>query len=317
MVSTAPNTSNNHSSLSLNLACPIHGISMEIQKKLQLTHSYFLCPLSLAIATCSFLANFLLIFAVMRLRASAHPSLIYFCSLAGSDLLWTTVQLYRCFADYFGIYHCSPKRLVILFGSIGTASFCGTLSNLVIISRDRFHATSRPLWYRSHMSQSRALRDAIVSWLSSLLITCAVTPIFFRSVFQIKTTIYQAAWIIATIFVTISGSVIIVCNIKMYKASRDQRNVMPQCNAQQAAATLRRERRVAKTMKLIMIAFLISYLPPLVILIILLFIGYVEIYNSLSQLFLIFITINGLLNPVICFSRNENLRRSLRDSWRC
>ena len=185
LVSTATKTTNNHSGLPLNLACPIPGISMEIQQKLQLTHSYFLCTLSLAIATCSFLANFLLIFAVMRLRASAHPSLTYFCSLAGSDLIWTTVQLYRCLADYFGIYHCSPRRLVILFGSIGNASFCGTLSNLVIISRDRFHAISLALWYGSHMTQSCAVRDAIVSWLSSFLITSAVTPIFFRSIFQI------------------------------------------------------------------------------------------------------------------------------------
>ena len=317
MVSTAPNTTTNHSSLPPYLPCPVPGFSMEIQQKLQFINGYFLCPLSLTIATCSFLGNFLLIFAVMRQRATAHPSLTYFCSLAVSDLIWTTVQFYRCSADYFGIYHCSPRRLVLLFGSIGTVSSYGTLSNLIIISRDRFRAISRPIWYRSHMTQSRAFRDAIASWLSSLITTCAVSPIFFRSVFHITTIIYQAAWVIATVLLTVSGSIIIAFHVKMYKASRDQRNNMPQCNAQQAAAALLREKRVAKTMRLIMIAFVISYSPPLLIAIILLGIGYVEIYNSLGQLFVVFITLNGLLNPMICFTRNENLRRSLRDSFRC
>ena len=317
MLSNAPNITSNHSSLSPYLACPVPGISTEIQQKLQLIHSYFLCPLSLTIAACSFLGNFLLIVAVMRLRVTAHPSLIYFCSLAVSDLIWTTVQFYRCSADYLGIYHCSPRRLVLLFGSIGTVSFCGILSNLVIISRDRFRAISRPLWYRSHITQSRALRDAIVSWLSSLITACAVSPIFLRSVFQIKTIIYQAAWIIATVFLTVSGSIIIACHVKMYKASRDQRKNMPQCNAQQEAAALLREKRVAQTMTLIVIAVVISYSPPLVIPIILLLQGYFEMFNSLSHLLLIFIALNGLLNPTICFTRNENLRRSLRDLLRC
>ena len=86
------------------------------------------------------------------------------------------------------------------------------------------------------------------------------------------------------VFATTSGSVIIVCDTNVYKASRDQLNVMLQCNAQQAAATLQRERRVANTMKLIMIAFVISYSPPFVIIIILLVIGYVEICNDHSLL---------------------------------
>lgn len=317
MVSTAPNTTTNHSSLSPYLVCSVPGISMGIQQKLQFIHSYFLCPLSLTIAACSFLGNLLIIVAVMRLRASAHPSLIYFCSLAVSDLIWTSVQFYRCSADYFGIYHCSLRKLVHLFGSIGTLSFCGTLSNLVIISRDRFRAISRPLWYRSHMTQSRALRGAIVSWLSSLITTTAVSPIFCRSIFNIATIIYQLAGIITTVFLIVSGSIIIACHLKMYKVSRDQRNNVPQCNAQQAAAALLRERKVAKTVRLIMIAFVISYSPPLVILIILLVVGYVELYNSFSPLFRVFITLNGLLNPMICFTRNENLQRSVRDLFRC
>ncbi|XP_029209413.2 melanocortin receptor 5-like [Acropora millepora] len=317
MVSTAPNTTTNHSSLTPYLVCSVPGISMGIQQKLQLIHSYFLCPLSLTIAACSFLGNLLFIVAVMRLRASAHPSLIYFCSLAVSDLIWTSVQFYRCSADYFGIYHCSLRKLVHLFGSIGTLSFCGTLSNLVIISRDRFRAISRLLWYKSHMTQSLALRGAIVSWLSSLITTTTVSPIFFRSIFNIATIIYQLAGIITTVFLIVSGSIIIACHLKMYRVSRDQRNNVPQCNAQQAAAALLRERKVAKTVRLIMIAFVISYSPPLVILIILLVVGYVELYNSFSPLFRVFITLNGLLNPMICFTRNENLRRSLRDLFRC
>ena len=201
MKEIAPNTTTSHSSSLPYLACPIPGVSMEIQRQLQLIHNYILCPLSLIIATCSLLGNFFIIVSVMRLKATAHPSLTYFSSLAVSDLIWTTVQFYRCVADYFGIYHCSPRRLRILSVPLAALSFCGTLSNLIILSMDRYRAISKPLWYRTHMTQSRATRDAIISWLLSLMAACVISPTLIPSFSQTQPHLYQAAWIAFSIFV--------------------------------------------------------------------------------------------------------------------
>ena len=318
MTETASNTTTNHSSSLPYLACPVPGVSMEIQQQLQFVHNYILCPLSLIIVACSLLGNLFLIVSVMRLKAKAHHSLTYFSSLAVSDLIWSIVQFCRCVADYLGIYHCSPRRLRILFVPLGALSFCGTLSNLIILSMDRYRAISKPLWYRNHMTQSRATRDAIITWLLSLMTACVISPILIPSVSQIQPYLYQAAWIAFIIFVTVCNLVIIVCHVKIYKATRGHRNnIIPQCHAQQTAALLQRERKITKTLTLIMITFVSSYFPPLVISIILRLIGYFPLYVILSQLYVVFLSLNGLLNPMICFVKNESLQRSLRDLFKC
>ena len=315
---TTHNTTTNHSSSLPFLACPIPGVSMEIQQQLQLVHNYIVCPLRLTLAVCSFFGNFFLIVSVMRLKATAHPSLTYFSSLAVSDLIWTTLQFYRCSADYLGIYHCSPRRLSILSVPLGALSFCGTLCNLVILSMDRYRAISKPLWYRTHMTQSRATRDAIITWLLSLMTACVIFPTFMPSISQTQPYFYKASWITFRIFVSVCNLVIIVCHVKIYKATRGQpNNIISQCDAQQTAALLQRERKITKTLTLIMITFVISYLPPFVITNILRLIGYVPLSTFLSQLYAVFLTLNGLLNPMICFVKNENLRRSLRDLFKC
>ena len=254
----------------------------------------------------------------MRLKATAHPSLIYFSSLAVSDLIWTTLQFYRCSADYLGIYHCSPRRLRILSVPLGALSFCGTLCNLIILSMDRYRAISKPLWYRTHMTQSRATRDAIITWLLSLMAACLIFPTLMPSISQTQPYFYKASWITFRIFVSLCNLVIIVCHVKIFKATIGQRNsIISQCDAQQTATLQQRERKITKTLTLIMITFLISYLPPFVITNILRLIGYVPLSTFLSQLYVVFLTLNGLLNPMICFVKNENLRRSLRDLFKC
>ena len=318
MTETTPNTTTNHSSSLPYLACPILGVSMEIQQQLRLIHNYIVCPLSLTLAACSFLGNFFLIVSVMRLKATAHPSLTYFSSLAVSDLIWATLQFYRCSADYLGIYHCSQRRLRILSVPLGALSFCGTLCNLIILSIDRYRAISKPLWYRTHMTQSRATRDAIISWLLSLMAACVIFPTLMPSISQTQPYFYKASWIIFRIFFSVSNLVIIVCHVKIYKATRGQQNnIISQCHAQQTANLLQRERKITKTLTLIMITFVISYLPPFVITNILRLIGYVPLSTFLSQLYVVFLTLNGLLNPMICFVKNENLRRSMRDLFEC
>ena len=318
MTETASNTTTNHSNWLPYLACPIPGVSMEIQQQLQLIHNYIVCPLSLTIAACSFLGNFFLIVSVMRLKATAHPSLTYFSSLAVSDVIWATLQFYRCPADYMGIYHCSPRRLRILSVPLGALSFCGTLCNLIILSIDRYRAISKPLWYRTHMTQSRATRDAIITWLLTLMTACVIFPTLMPSISQTQPYLYKASWIAFRIFVSVCNLVIIVCHVKIYKATRGQRNnIIAQRDAQQTAALEQRERKITKTLNLIIITFVISYFPPFVMTNILRLIGYVPLSTFLSQLYVVFLTLNGLLNPMICFVKNENLRRSLRDLFKC
>ena len=317
MTPTTPNTTTNESSSLPYLACPVHGVSMEIQQKIQLLNSYFLRPLNLTLAICSFLAKVLLIVAVMRLRATAHPSLTLFCSLSASDLMWTLLQFYGTLADYFGIYYCSPRRLRVLTVPLRVISICGTLSNLVIISIDRFRAISRPLWYRSHMTQSRALKDVFISWLITGIVATLLVAVQFPSVFQPTDIILLSANIISPFYFAACCSVIIASHFKMYKASKDQWKNLPQCNAQQAAAARLREKKVAKTVSFLLIAFVFTHVPSFAIPLILYLTRQRRMLELLVLFYSIFMTLNGLMNPLIYFKRNESMQRSLRELFRC
>lgn len=230
-----------------------------------------------------------------------------------SDLMQTLLQFYGTLADYFGIYYCSPRRLQVLIVPLRVISICGTLSNLVIISIDHFRAISRPLWYRSHMTQSRALKDVFISWLITGIVATLLVAVQIPSVFQPRDIILLGANIISPFYFAACCSVIIA----MYKASRDQWKNLPQCNAQQAAAARLREKKVAKTVSFFLIAFVFTHIPYFAIPLILYLTRQREMLELLVVFYSIFMTLNGLMNPLIYFKRNGSMQRSLRELFRC
>lgn len=92
---------------------------------------------------------------------------------------------------------------------------------------------------------------------------------------------------------------------------------MPQSGARHAAAALRREKKVAKTVGLMLIALVFTHLPALITPNVLNVLGYYKNKAPFEPFFIIFITLNGLLNPLINFARNEAVRRSLLGLFGC
>ena len=86
--------------------------------------------------------------------------------------------------------------------------------------------------------------------------------------------------------------------------------------ARHLVAVIERERKLAITVGLILLAlvftFLLAFVTPLVL--------SVMEYRSKSPFrpfFTIFITLNGILNPMINCGRNETIRRSARRLFDC
>ena len=126
----------------------------------------------------SFICNTLVFITITRIKSLRHPSLLLLCSLTISDLIWA---LFTIIVRVFVLLdpHMCPEisREEVC---IGIFCFLATLSNLLMISRDRYLAMSRPAWYGGHVSRSRArvIRATLLSWLSSMLITLIVYAIF-------------------------------------------------------------------------------------------------------------------------------------------
>ena len=300
-----PNRTTNHSNPLPYLACLVPDVSLETQNKLRFISNSVLLPLDLTLAVLSFFTNFLFLVAVARIKTRQHPSLTLFCSLSATDLIWAMLCCFRGVKKSLHEHLCPPQRDEETFVAI--LCIFSTLTNLAVISDDRYRAVSRVMWYVSHMTRSRAGKKAFFSWLGSITLTVMV---FFLPVSKVKT-------IIGGIFGIACSLIIIFCHVRIFVTNRAHRKRMPQSGASHAAAALRREKRVAKTLGLILVLFVCTLLPALAVPVVLNALGYTGSKGPFRLFFTILLTFNGLVNPTINFRRNEAIRRSVCGMFGC
>ena len=96
------------------------------------------------------------------------------CSLSISDLIWALFTVVKNTSTFVHPYMCLEESLEKTCFAI--LCYLATLSNLAMISRDRYLAMSSPMWYRNHVrrSRTRVVKVTLLSWLSSLFITLTV-----------------------------------------------------------------------------------------------------------------------------------------------
>ena len=304
--------SNNNSTTPLPyLACLFPGTSKETQQNLRFVSNTVLLPLNMALNFMSLTANFLLLIAVARIKVRQHPSLILLCSLSSSDLIWTVLSFYINTNAIVHIHNCPSSGAEEIYLSIWY--IFATLSNLTFISKDRFRAVRKPLWYHNHMTKSRALKEAISSWLISLttVITIYVIIVYLPEKFAfIKN-------VIALIFCSVSVFIIISSYIGIHFAMRTHRRKnCPQVGSRSSAVLLNREKRLAVTVGLILMMLILLILPALISPVALILMGFKRL-APFRVFITIFITFNGMLNPLINFRRNEAIRQSIRKIFAC
>lgn len=304
----SPNTTFSETSPLPYLACLVPGKSVELQEKLRNITNSVILPLHLLMASLSFLSNLLLLVAVARMKTRQHPSLKLLCSLAISDLLWAVVGFSRGMRKATDIYLCPMKREEYTY----TSMLClfATMSNLAAISRDRYRAVRTPRWYRAHMTKSRALKEALVSWSASLTL---VILVFVSS--RLLPEKRFLAHIVGVIFYLLCLIIIITCYAGIFVSNRRHNKHMFQKEMQSLAA-LKREKKLAWTIGFILLALGITFLPALASPIVLITMGYRGL-APFRPFIMVLITFNGLINPLINCGRNDAIRRSIWDLFVC
>ena len=305
------NESANHSTPLPYLSCLVPGVSMEIQETLRFITNSVLRPLSLTLAFMSFIANCLLLVVVARMKTRTHPSFILLCSLSVSDIMWAAICFYREVRVAMHIHHCPQSREEETYLSI----WClfTTLNSLAIISNDRYRAVNKPRWYFNHMTMSRALKEALIGWLSSattVLIVYVVVNFLPEKVKFINNMI-AVIFCVACIFTIIASYIGIFVAIR-----RHRKSTTAQDGIRQSVAALNREKKLAFTVGFILVTLVFTFLPALASPIVLTLVGYKSKAPFRSLIFL-FINLNGLLNPVINCGRNEAIQGSLRRLFGC
>ena len=178
--------------------------------------------------------------------------------------------------------------------------FMATMGNLAIISRDRYLAVSKPWWYRNHVTRSRVVKQASAVWILS-----AVPAI-------LKYARLKLFLVFILLFYFICICCIIYSYIGVLIANRRQR-VAVQQHGNQMLANLRREQKLAKTVGLILLVLCFSFIPALFSPLIFAALGFSQVeFEPLKPFHFIFVTLNGLVNPLLYYVRNSGVRRAVR-----
>ena len=295
-----------------NQQCLVKGLTEHAQHTLRDVTNFVVLPLDTLLALLSFTCNAVILVAVLRTRSIQRPSLLLLCSLSTTDVIWAILSAIRN-AKFFILKNVCPKettseelfpRLLCLFSTLGS---------LAVISCDRLLAVRIPWWYRSHVTKSLAIKQIVLVWVIAVILSCMGggqrhnnSPLLW-SIFLYFRIVLSVCFAL-TIIGCYIGVLIINCR---HRISMDQ-------YGGPMRTVLKREKKVANTVGLILLVLCLTLLPAVMAPIVLLHFGFgLADMIPLRPFILFFATLNGLLNSLVNYGRNENVRRAVHSLIRC
>ena len=292
--------------------CLLASIPEHVQRTLCDVTNLVVLPLDTLLALLSVTFNSVILVAVLRTRSIQRPSLLLLCSLSTTDVIWAILSVIRN-AKFFFLKDVCPKettseelfpRLLCLFYTLGS---------LAVISCDRLLAMSIPWWYRSHATKSLAIKQIILVWVIAVILSSIGgghghndSPLLW-SIFLYLRIVFSVCFAL-----TIVG-----CYIGVLIVNYKQRISMDQYGGPMQTV-LKREKKVANTVGLILFVLCSTLLPAVMAPIVLLHFGFVLADMILLRPFILFfVTLNGFLNSLVNYGRNKNVRRAVRSLIRC
>ena len=281
-------------------ACLMPKIPENQQQQMRDFTNYFVRPLGMLIAFMSFVSNSLVIITVARKRSLQQPSMLMLSSLAITDFLYAPYSLIRDITALTDEHMC-PIGQSGESHSMSVLCLLATLTNVAVISRDRYLAVRRPWWYRHHVTKSRAIKMICVAWSISILIALLS---FFQLEF-IPNASYISLVIYFVCFFIIGFSYLGIFLKKYQPGNGGQMNVVSQ-----------REKRLANTVALILLVLCLTFLPGLILPLAIHMAG-VQRMKPFRPFYVFLLLLNGFLNPLVNFGRSKEMRRGLCELFKC
>ena len=276
--------------------CLIPKIPENQQLQMRDFTNYFVRPLGMFIALLSLVSNSLVIITVARNKSLQQPSRLMLSSLAFTDLIYAPYCLIRDITTLTYEYICPIGQSgESISHSMSVLCLLATLTNVAVISRDRYVAARKPWWYRLHVTKTRAIKMICVAWSISILIALLS---FFQLDF-IPNPSYISLVIYFVCFFVIGFSYLGIFLKKNQSGNDGQMNVVSQ-----------REKRLANTVALILLVLCVTFLPGL-ILPLALHIAGLHRLKPFRPFYTFLLLLNGFFNPLVNFGRSKDMRRGL------
>ena len=282
--------------------CLIPNLAADLQHQIRDISNYIVVPFDTLLGVMSLICNALVFVTITRTKSLRHPSLLMLCSLSISDLIWALFTVVRNSFTFLHPYMCLEESFER--ECFGILCYLATLSNLAMISRDRYLAVSRPTWYRNHVrrSRTRVVKTILLTWFSSLFITLIVF------ILNKAAATNRIIFIIIFLFYEVCILMILFNYIRFFIANRrHSRNV--QIRGGNMGAAAEKEKKLTHTISVILLCFLFSFLPTLISPVIIGAIGLP--FTPFWPLSSLLLTFNGLLNPLLNYGRNREIQKAM------
>ena len=285
-----------------NQRCLIAGIPEHAQHTLRDVTNLVVLPLDALLALLSFTCNSVILLAVQRRRSIQRLRCFFMQPLNQRHDLGNNgcYQQYKVFI--FKNSNFCPKEFSEVEVLAASLCFYSTLGSLVVISYDRLLAVSSPLRYRSHATRSLAIKRIILVWVIAAILSMPIAIAWQNdSTLLISIVMYIESALCFSYALTIIG-----CYIGVLIAN-SRHGASMHLYGGPMRTVLEREKKLTNTVGLILLVLCFSLLPvvmaPKV----------VEVTFGIdtreaASFYRIFITLNGVLNPLVYYGRNEDIR---------
>lgn len=285
-------------------ACLMPNLPEEVQHQVRGITNHVVHPISMLLGVLSFVCNTLVFITVARTPSLQNPSLLMLASLSITDLLYSVFALIREIETTMSEHMC-PGDLSAEAFAFAILCNLATLGNLAVVSRDRYLAVRKPWWYRDHVTKTRAIKLICKTWLVSV----AIALVIYLSE-KIDGGYKLFGQILSLLFYFICLFAMSFCYLSLYFKKPQHHDAL------HMRAILEREKRLANTIGLIFLVLLLTFLPALLFPIVLYAKG-VTSFLPFRPFFAFLFQVNGFLNPLLNFGRIKDMRRALRDLFKC
>ena len=295
-----------------NQRCLLTSLPEHAHHSLRDVTNFVVLPLDTLLALLSITCNAVILVAVLRTQSIQRPSLLLLCSLSTTDVIWAILSAIHN-TKFFLLKNVCPREVTSQEHFVGLLCYFSTLGSLAMISCDRLLAVSIPWWYRSHATKSLALKQTVLVCVIAIILSSVGGGQRHND----SSLLWSIFFYLRIVFSVCFALTIIGCYIGVLIVNYRHRLSMDKYGGPMRTV-LKREKKVANTVGLILLVLCLTLLPAVIAPIMFSHFGFVLVdVIPLRPFILIFATLNGLLNSLINYGRNKSVRRAVHSLVRC
>ena len=282
--------------------------------------SYFTASLATVFCLATVIGNVLVCLAIMRdpFRKMKTPFHYFLLSLSGTDLLvgllldptMIVVHIREARGTINNADNLQTSHMVhMLYFILGTAS----VLTLAALAADRYVLVTSPVKYKTKITSKLAIVTSVFIWVAAL----GFSLLYFKLGFFLYSFIFANTAVLSTFFILLFTHRSILRHLrKRSNYLRNRRTVESTISEKRESAkkirNIKKERKVAKALSSVLIAFLASFLPACVIIYLLNFCLSCNclLVHWLRDTQALFVCLNSAVNPYLYAWRLPHFRKA-------